>query len=329
LEKNKLIRFLNNLTTPKENKDVVDWLNKAGSEDRLMKMVQEDWDFGKEAKVTKSKQNKMLENIHDATLKNGKTHKGKQAFQYFLKFGKVAATFLLLIFSVYFLYEGIVLTEDEAEIAEVPVIEIRKQIAAGEKLRLTLPDRSEVIVNSLSTITFSSDFGSSNREIALEGEAFFSVAPDKNLPFKVKTGAVVTTALGTAFNAFARDGGIKISLTEGKVKVTTDKQVLSLLPGEMASVQQSNFSGLTKEKFDPAQTTLWKEGKIRFKSKPFREILQSLETWYGVRFEIKSDDNRKVSGLFNNESLEDILTGLSFSLDFDYHINQKDVVIKF
>ena len=307
----------------------MDWLNKAGSEDWFMKMVQTDWDFGKAAKVSKPKQHKILGNIHQATLKSRKTHKGKQAFHYFLEYGKVAATFLLVIFSVYFLYEGIVLKEDEVEIAEVPVIEIRKQTAAGEKLRLTLPDRSEVIVNSLSTITFSSDFGRSNREIALEGEAFFSVAPDKSKAFKLKTGAVVTTALGTAFNAYARDEGVKISLTEGKVKVTKAKQVLSLMPGEMASVKQNNFSGLTKEKFEPAQTTLWKEGKIRFKSKPFREILQSLETWYGVRFETKSDDNRKVSGLFNNESLEDILTGLSFSLDFDYQINQKNVVIKF
>jgi len=307
----------------------MDWLNKAGSEDQFLKMVQKDWDFEKADKLSKSKQHKILDNIHRATLKSRKTHKGKQVFHHFLKFGKVAATFLLLIFSVYFLYEGIVLKEDEAEIAEVPVVEIRKQTAAGEKLRLTLPDRSEIIVNSLSTITFSSDFGSGIREIALEGEAFFSVAPDKNRPFKVKTGAVVTTALGTAFNAYARDGGVKISLTEGKVNVTKEKQVLSLMPGEMASVQQDNSSSLTKEKFDPVQTTLWKEGKIRFKSKPFREILQSLETWYGVRFETKSYDNRKVTGLFNNESLEDILTGLSFSLGFDYQINQKNVVIKF
>jgi len=307
----------------------MDWLNKAGSEDQFLKMVQKDWDFEKADKLSKSKQHKILDNIHRATLKSRKTHKGKQVFHHFLKFGKVAATFLLLIFSVYFLYEGIVLKEDEAEIAEVPVVEIRKQTAAGEKLRLTLPDRSEIIVNSLSTITFSSDFGSGIREIALEGEAFFSVAPDKNRPFKVKTGTVVTTALGTAFNAYARDGGVKISLTEGKVNVTKEKQVLSLMPGEMASVQQDNSSSLTKEKFDPVQTTLWKEGKIRFKSKPFREILQSLETWYGVRFETKSYDNRKVTGLFNNESLEDILTGLSFSLGFDYQINQKNVVIKF
>lgn len=329
MKEEKLIRFLNNRTTPKENREVLDWLDKAGSEDKFLRMLHEDWNSGETDKVSKLKQEQILGNIHHATLKNSKAHKGRQFFQQFLKFSKVAATFLLLIFSVYFLYEGIVLKEDQVEVAGIPVVEIRKQTAAGEKLRLTLPDRSEVIVNSLSTISFSSDFGSRNRDIALEGEAFFTVFPDKNLPFKVKTGPVVTTALGTTFNAYARDEGVKISLAEGKVNVTKEKQVLTLRPGEMASVQPNNFSGLSKGKFDPSKTTLWKEGKIHFKSKPFKEILQALETWYGVQFEIKSHDNRKVSGLFNNESLEDILKGLSFSLDFDYQINQKNVVIKF
>tara|TARA_R110001592_G_scaffold105385_3_gene296271 strand:+ start:4093 stop:5082 length:990 start_codon:yes stop_codon:yes gene_type:complete len=329
LEEEKLIRFLNNHTTPKENREVLDWLSKADSEDKFFRMLHENWNSEETDKVSKLKQEQILGNIHHATLKSSKAPKGKQVFHQFFKFSKVAATFLLFIFSVYFLYEGIVLKEDQVEMTGIPVVEIRKQTTAGEKLRLTLPDGSAVIVNSLSTITFSSDFGSSNREIALEGEAFFSVAPNKNLPFKVKTGPVITTALGTAFNAYARDEGVKISLTEGKVNVTKEEQLLTLMPGEMATAQQNGFSDLSKGKFDPAQTTLWKEGKIRFKSKPFKEILQSLETWYGVRFEMKRDENRKVSGLFNNESLEDILTGLSFSLDFDYQINQKNVVIKF
>ncbi len=309
--------------------EVMDWLSKSGSEDQFLNMLQKDWDSGKANKVSKLKQQEILDNIHQATLKSRISPNGNQVSYQFLKFGKVAATFLIFLFSGYFLYEALVLKEDEAAVAEIPVIKITKHTAPGEKLRLLLPDKSEIIVNSLSTITFYSDFGSSNREIELEGEAFFSVAPDKYKPFKVKTGAVVTTALGTAFNAYAREEEVKISLTEGSVNVVKEKQVLSLVPGEMASVVKGSVNALTKEKFDPLVTTLWKEGKIRFQSKPLREILQSLETWYGVRFETKAFENRKVTGLFNNESLEDILTGLSFSLGFEYQIDQKNVVIKF
>ncbi|WP_162340548.1 FecR family protein [Cyclobacterium salsum] len=329
MKKEKLIKFLNNLTTAKDNREVMDWLKKTGSEDRFLNLIEKDWNFGRPAKVSQSKQQQMLDHIHKATLKNQEVHNGKAIFQQFLKLGKVAATFLLLLFSVYFLYELGFSKKGEPILAEVAPMKIQKSTAAGEKLRLLLPDKSEVVVNSLSTLTFYSDFGIDNREIILEGEAFFSVAPDKEKPFIVKTGAVATTALGTAFNAYSRAEGVKISLTEGRVNVTKNAQVISLLPGEMALEQSEMASGLSKAKFDLDQTTLWKEGKIRFQSKPFKEILQTLENWYGVRFETKALDNRKVTGLFNNESLEDILTGLSFSLGFEYQINQKNVVIKF
>lgn len=326
MNKEKLKRFLNNQSTPGENREVRDWLDQAGSEKRFLRMLKEDWDSQEAEEVSRSRQQEILGQIHKATLKQNRVN---PVFHSFGKFARIAASFLLLLFSGYFLYELGLSHDDLTTVAEAAPIKIQKSTAAGEKLRLLLPDKSEVIVNSLSTITFYSDFGSSNREIELKGEAFFSVAPDKNKPFKVKTGTVVTTALGTAFNAYAREKEVKISLTEGSVNVVKEKQVLSLVPGEMASVVKGNVNTLTKEKFDPMVTTLWKEGKIRFQSKPLREILQSLETWYGVRFETKAFDNRKVTGLFNNESLEDILTGLSFSLGFEYQIDQKNVVIKF
>lgn len=329
MKEEKLIRFLNNRTSPKENREVMEWLSKNGSEDQLVSKLQQKWDSEKPNQVDESKARELLDNIHSATLKNHNIHRRKQVFELFLKFGKVAATFLLLVFSAYFLYDAVVPKEKEVVVTAIEVTKIYKRVAVGEKLRVMLPDKSEVIVNSSSTISFDSNFGVRNREIELEGEAFFSVAPDKAKPFQVKTGAVVITALGTAFNAFARDSEVKIALTEGKINVANEAQLISLIPGEMASFKGKDPMNLKKRKFDPVKTILWKEGKIQFQSKPFSEILSSLESWYGVSFVMNANSNRKVTGLFNNESLKDILTGLSFSLDFEYEINNKNVVIKF
>lgn len=329
MKEEKLIRFLNNRTSPKENREVMDWMSKDGSEDLFVTMLQRKWDSEKPNQVDESKERKLLYNIHRATLKNHNIHRGRQVFELFLKFGKVAATFLLLVFCTYFLFDAILPKKKEEVVVIIEATKIYKRVAVGEKLRLLLPDKSEVIVNSLSTISFDSDFGVRNRNIELEGEAYFSIVPDKDRPFQVRTGAVVTTALGTAFNAAYRDSEVKIALTQGKVNVANKTHTISLIPGEMASFQENNSVNLRTGKFDPVKTTLWKEGKIQFQSTPFREILNSLEKWYGVRFVINAHDNRKVTGLFNNESLEDILTGLSFSLDFEYQINQKNVVIKF
>jgi ferric-dicitrate binding protein FerR (iron transport regulator) len=329
LKEEKLIRFLNNRTSPKENREVLEWLSQDGSEERFVGMLQRKWDSENSDHVDALKQKKLLDRIHSATLKSRKIHKGGKIFEIFLKYGKVAATYLLFVFSAYFLFEAVIPKEKEEVVMAVEAIKIHKRVALGEKLKLTLPDKSEVIVNSLSTISFDSDFGVRNRDIELDGEAFFSVAPDKEKPFRVKTGSVTTTALGTSFNAFVRESEVRIALTEGKVSVGNESQLLSLVPGEMASLQEKDPMNLKKGKFDPAKTTLWKEGKIQFQSQPFGEVLNSLEKWYGVQFVSNANDNRKVTGLFTNESLEEILTGLSFSLVFEYEINDKNVIIKF
>ena len=329
MKEEKLIRFLNNRTSPKENREVLEWLSQDGSEERFVGMLQRKWDSENSDHVDALKQKKLLDRIHSATLKSRKIHKGGKIFEIFLKYGKVAATYLLFVFSAYFLFEAVIPKEKEEVVMAVEAIKIHKRVALGEKLKLTLPDKSEVIVNSLSTISFDSDFGVRNRDIELDGEAFFSVAPDKEKPFRVKTGSVTTTALGTSFNAFVRESEVRIALTEGKVSVGNESQLLSLVPGEMASLQEKDPMNLKKGKFDPAKTTLWKEGKIQFQSQPFGEVLNSLEKWYGVQFVSNANDNRKVTGLFTNESLEEILTGLSFSLVFEYEINDKNVIIKF
>ena len=132
-------------------------MSKNGSEDRFVTMLLKDWDADKLGSVSKIKEQQILDNIHKATLKSQKVNKGKKIYYQFLKIGKVAATFLLLVFSGFFLYEGIAPKQDEGVVAEVPPNKIQKRTEAGEKLRITLPDRSEVIVNSLSTIAFYSD----------------------------------------------------------------------------------------------------------------------------------------------------------------------------
>ncbi|HLW50207.1 MAG TPA: FecR domain-containing protein, partial [Sphingobacteriaceae bacterium] len=168
--------------------------------------------------------------------------------------------------------------------------------------------------------------GKSDRVVRLEGEAFFEIAPDEKRPFRLETGPVTTTALGTAFNATSRDDRVEIHLTEGRVSVKNPMQEVILNPGEMAAVNDRIEVGL----FDEGQVTAWKEGRITFQKKSITEILSLLEKWYGVSITDKSslDKKRTVTGTFNNENLADILNGLSFSVGFVYQIDDKNVQIQ-
>nr|WP_241265234.1 FecR family protein [Algoriphagus aestuariicola] len=207
-----------------------------------------------------------------------------------------------------------------------------RETKVGEKLRIRLPDQTYVVLNANSRIEFDSDYGKSKRSIKVSGEAFFDVASNEKVPFIVDSGELQTTALGTEFNVFSRDGIEKIALTEGKVKVeienlpTADTKFLE--PGQMATLKE-NTGEISSSSFDPTILTAWKEGRIRFRRTSLKDIVANLQTWYGVEIQVKKtiNLNRKVSGEFNNESLENILEGLSFSMGFSFSINENQVSI--
>jgi ferric-dicitrate binding protein FerR (iron transport regulator) len=75
--------------------------------------------------------------------------------------------------------------------------------------------------------------------------------------------------------------------------------------------------------------TAWTQGELGFKGKSLGEILDDLENWYGVTITVdkKIDLGVRISGEFNNESLENILSGISFSLNYEYTIQGKKVFI--
>src|SRR5690606_7892291 len=115
---------------------------------------------------------------------------------------------------------------------------IHRETERGEKARLSLPDGTHILLNSDSRLWYNPDFGKDlERVVYLEGEAFFDVAKDTLHPFKIHSGDITTTVLGTSFNvqAFA-DEEITVSLVSGKVQIENqsalnDSQIY-LKPGE-------------------------------------------------------------------------------------------------
>lgn len=328
LKEEKLIRFLNGRSAPNEKSEVEEWLDQPEAEKELEEIFFENWinidntDSGEEKQYLR-----MLEKVHRGiSVKKKKTRNTEK----WLKWTKMAASYLLLLASIYFIYQALQI-QNPRHLTETKSIQVfERTTAAGEKLKITLPDQSKVIVNSLSTISFTSDFGKSERVVYLDGEAYFEITPDEDRSFKVQTGGVTTKALGTAFNAYFRNGQVKISLTEGQVMVSHENRVVELEPGKMALLDPDIERGFQIDTFDPDKAIAWKEGKIKFKSQSLGEILSELEDWYGVKFNIKGnlELRRKVTGLFSNDSLEDIMNGLSFSLNIKYSISGTTVIIQ-
>ncbi len=215
---------------------------------------------------------------------------------------------------------------------------LTKSTGQGQKLSFYLDDGSKVILNASSKITFPSKFTGGERKISMEGEAYFEVVKDASKPFVVASGDYMTEVLGTSFvvDADKESGHITVGLRSGKVKVEKlggphgDASPVLLKPGEMLTVDlntgRRNVAG-----FEDVAIFGWTDGILYFKDAPFREVANRLEEWYDVQFTFNEQPqiDKKYSGKFVNETLDNVLKGLSFVDDFDYSIAGKNVTIKF
>ncbi|HLT06578.1 MAG TPA: FecR domain-containing protein [Cyclobacteriaceae bacterium] len=323
MNQEKLIRFLNHQASLEEQREVIDWLDQPQVERELENLLEKNWAAPWEIEAEEpAVYEKLLKRIHERTSPTKK----KDLRNNWMQWAKMAASFALLLLSAFVLFHF----WNSRESLPHEIIVYEKNTKAGEKLRVKLPDRSTVILNSLSCLRYEADFGINHRTIYLEGEAYIEVQPNGQLPFVVQTQELSTTAIGTAFNVRSRGEHVAVALTEGIVSLEHHDERVTLLPGQQGVLDYQVGARLRISDFDPALTIAWKEGKIHFRSKPLKDVLQELQDWYGVQFHIEKQLNldRKVTGLFNNEDLDNIMQGLSFALDFHFSINANHVTIK-
>lgn len=271
--------------------------------------------------------NKMLTSIKDNN-QIVKTEPIKSGYS--SRIWKVAAAIVLIA--------GISFYIVQTEQTSTPEIAwVTKTTQLGQKTTVTLSDGSTVKLNSGSSISYPQHFDKNNRKIELIGEAFFEVAKDAKRPFKVKTGEVTTIALGTSFNinAYPNKKSIDISLATGKVKVESSNykkkaiDPIYLMPGEKASYHISTLY-FKKQTFDSEEMLGWKDGIIYFKNANESDLVEKLKGWYGVDIQIKNQPTKTIdiSTRFDNVSLENVLESLSYTLGFEYSIDNKKVIIK-
>ncbi|MFO7826078.1 MAG: FecR domain-containing protein [Cyclobacterium sp.] len=324
MEKDLLIKFLNGTASTAERKEVMVWLEQDDAREKFDRFLRDHWKQVEPNSKDNTDYPLLLEKIHSRIFPGSKI----RPLRPWLKYWKVAASLLLVIASAYFLMQAMDYTDPDPVLAERM---IERSTGEGEKLRLTLPDDTKITLNANSSISFSSLYGVEERRIRLSGEAFFEIAKDSLRPFRVEADGMITRALGTRFNAYARSGDFAVALTEGRVAVDGAQNTVELEPGQLARIVKNDASPeLTVEKFDLEAITGWKENILVFDRKPLKIILEDLERWYGVAMKIdpRINVNRRVIGTFRNKNLTDVLTGLGFSLGFEFNINQKEIILK-
>ena len=204
----------------------------------------------------------------------------------------------------------------------------------GENSYLQLPDGTRVWLNSCTTLEYAENYGHSNRSIYLDGEAYFEVAKNKDLPFVVKANGIDVKAIGTAFNvsAYMEDSQLTTTLFNGKVAVqpTLTKQEVLLEPNQVAVYDKSR-NKIEVVPYDKKLFAQWRGGFLSFKMMYLQDITKLLERNYNVVFRYENQGIKKLrfSGSFrNNEDLSEILNVIKTNTGIRYQILKDTIVIK-
>lgn len=196
---------------------------------------------------------------------------------------------------------------------------VLKTPRAGE-YKMILPDGTKVWLNAISSLRFPTSFNKSERRVELTGEAYFEVAHNKNMPFKVLFNKTEIEVLGTHFNITTFGGQSKTTLIEGSVKVIESGKQQLLKPGEEAFIDNGSVN---IHKTDTYKSIAWKEGAFYFKDDLMTDIMDQLFKWYDVEIAYKGKpDTKRYSGNIRrqatlNQALEmlNAVSGAKFSLE--------------
>ncbi len=160
----------------------------------------------------------------------------------------------------------------------------------GRQFQVSLPDGSKVWLNAASSLRYPTAFTGTERRVEITGEAYFEVAENKQIPFKViVNNAMEVKVLGTHFNinAYEDENAVKTSLLSGRIQasiITSDpkkEQSILLKPGEQVQLKTNGPLNLVNGA-DMAKVMAWKNGLFNFEGMHLREAMRQLSRWYDI-----------------------------------------------
>ena len=211
----------------------------------------------------------------------------------------------------------------------------------GEKARITFSDGTEVVLNSETSINFPKEFKGMTREIKLDGEAYFKVARNENMPFIVYAKDTKVKVLGTEFNvqAWENESSVRISVNEGKVAVTLsgDNEDDNEPRNISKVILKRGFYTTVDNRLIKSPTKLakvenhlmWVHGGLYFENEPFEKVIRDIERRFDVNINGVDSDLMDVpfTGSFQYADLGEVLDVISVSMDLDYQRNGNEIII--
>lgn len=315
-------KFFSDTSTPKENEELFDLLERQ-DESAFYEYCQRRWDIG-QSSIPDELRERLKTDIMLKLDQHERSHRRRLCFSRVKRTAWAAAVAVILIVAVQL---GWNIAQREDSGSKPYIIEVVTE--PGQKSNLTLPDGSRVWLNSASRISYTSDYNTKERNLSLEGEAYFDVAQGYDIPFVVKAKGLDVTALGTKFNvrAYAEDQVVIATLVEGKVRADADGQSQTLCPNQEAHYDR--ISGTVTRSYvqDESHIVPWMMNEILFQGESLAEIAVILERMYNVNVVFEDDCVKDYSytGLIRNNSLTNVLELISGTSPVGYDMTSQTI----
>lgn len=160
----------------------------------------------------------------------------------------------------------------------------------GRQFQMKLPDGTEVWLNAGSSLKYPTAFIGKERRVEITGEAYFEVAKNPNMPFRVAINDHTDVeVLGTHFNvnAYNDESSINTTLLEGIVKVHFNSQDQLLKPGQQSQVFNTTDKVKLVSDADVNAAVAWKNGSFSFNNATLTDLMRQLSRWYDIDVEYK------------------------------------------
>lgn len=154
----------------------------------------------------------------------------------------------------------------------------------GGQYQVILPDGTRVWLNAASSLSYPALFTGKERLVSLSGEAYFEVSKNKEMPFRVRSGAQTVEVLGTHFNinAYPDEASLRTTLLEGSVKVSSGTNTSLIAPGQQAMVSRSDDGNILTKRINTEKEIAWKNGVFSFENDDVRSIMRQIARWYDL-----------------------------------------------
>jgi ferric-dicitrate binding protein FerR (iron transport regulator) len=243
---------------------------------------------------------------------------------------KVAAFLLIPIVGIGILYGLNQFTQSSVQYTETIA-------PRGQKSQIVLADGTKVWLNSDTKIRYPGSFSEKQRDVYLDGEAFFEVTKSKQQPFVVHTSDLDVKVLGTKFNvkAYQDEDQIETSLFEGKINLlyrspdAADQVEKEVNPGQSFAYNKTKHQ-LGGNRFPQEEIDGWKKNQLIFKDDTFSNLVRKVERWYDVEVVYDQNlfnDRRLTVELYEGERLERLMEVISLALSVNYKYEKEKIIL--